>query len=111
MSPINFPRAVEQRRKLKTIANNFDFRDMNLLEFILRKKGYKISEKGFVTFYIDKNWINYFDANGEIIPNISMIDRKAFQRSRSKGFWQGIGNEGFAFDKHGNAIRKSIPKN
>ena len=40
-----------------------------------------------------------------------MIDRKAFQRSRSKGFWQGIGNEGFAFDKHGNAIRKSIPKN
>jgi hypothetical protein len=111
MSPINSYRAVEQRRKLKTIANHFDCTDLNLLEDVLREKGYKISEKGFVTFYIDKNWKNYFDGKREINPIISAIDHEAFGRRGSKGFWRGIEKEGFAFDRHRNAIRESIPKN
>jgi len=109
MSPINFPRAVRKRRNLKTIANKFCCDDLSILKFVLAKNGYKISEKGFVTFYIDKNWKKCFDINGDIIPIVSKIDCKAFQRPRSKGFWQGIENEGFTFDKNGNAIRESIP--
>jgi hypothetical protein len=38
MSPINFYRAVEQRRELKTISNHFDCTDLDLLEDVLREK-------------------------------------------------------------------------
>lgn len=109
MSPINTHRSVKQRRRLKTIADHFGCNDLELLEDILREKGYKVSEKGFVTFYIDKNWKNYFDDNKEITPVCSAISREAFARPGSKGFWRGIKNEGFSFDKHGNAIREAIP--
>jgi hypothetical protein len=55
MSPINSHRSVKQRRKLKTIADYFGCNDLEFLEKILHEKGYKVSEKGSVTFWIDKN--------------------------------------------------------
>lgn len=109
MWPGPCPRTILTKKNLTTIARNLGYIDRQLLKTILEKRGYKITDGGYVYYYTYPSHRNYLSDKREVKQLVSIINRRAMRRQYSKGFWNNIDEEGFKVDSQGNATLITAP--